>query len=98
MGKLGDGATYAASSNTVHAKKLTGALMLIVGELDTNVDPASTMQVANALNLAQKDYELLVMPGEGHGVNSRSEYSRRRQSDFFRRALLGESINNRNAG
>ena len=48
--------------------------MLIVSKLDTNVDLASTMQVVNALNEAGKDYDLVVIPGGGHGVGSSSQY------------------------
>jgi len=88
--------SYEDSSNTVHAGKLTGALMLIVGELDTNVDPSSTYQVVNALNKAGKDYELLLVPGGQHGTGS-SAYGRRRQLDFFRLHLKGEKAPNRNA-
>ena len=51
-----------------NAHKLQGKLLLIVGELDHNVDPASTMQVVNALIKADKDFELLVIPGAGHGA------------------------------
>jgi dipeptidyl-peptidase-4 len=68
--------------------KLQGKLLLIVGELDHNVDPASTMQVANALIKADKDFELLVMPGRGHGVAG-TPYGQRRLRDFFLRNLLG---------
>ncbi|KAF7192511.1 Dipeptidyl aminopeptidase 4 [Pseudocercospora fuligena] len=60
--------SYAESSNVVHAGRLEGKLLLLVGELDVNVDPSSTMQVVNALNEAGKDYELLVVPGAGHGI------------------------------
>ena len=81
--------SYEDSSNVVHAHRLTGALMLTVGELDDNVDPASTMQVINALNEAEKDYELVFFPGAGHGIGSRSEYAIRRQRDFFVRHLIG---------
>ncbi len=49
---------YAASSNMEHAGKLQGRLLLIYGEMDTNVDPSSTMQVVNTLILANKDFEL----------------------------------------
>ena len=57
------GPEYAASSNVDNAYRLQGKLLLIVGELDTNVDPASTMQVVNALIKANKDFDLLVIPG-----------------------------------
>ena len=39
------GPHYAASSNMENAAKLQGRLLLIYGEMDTNVDPSSTMQV-----------------------------------------------------
>jgi dipeptidyl aminopeptidase/acylaminoacyl peptidase len=61
---------------------------LIVGELDHNVDPASTMQVVNALIKADKDFDMLVVPGGGHGI-AESPYGARRRSDFFVRHLLG---------
>ncbi|MCJ1461767.1 hypothetical protein MMC07_000366 [Pseudocyphellaria aurata] len=81
--------SYEDSSNVVHAGRLTGALLLIVAELDTNVDPASTMQVVNALNEAGKDYELLLMPGASHGVGSSNQYALRRTRDFFIKHLIG---------
>ena len=40
--------SYKATSNVTHARKLSGALVLIVGDLDINIDPASTMQDVNA--------------------------------------------------
>lgn len=94
MGKLDQ--TYSASSNVVNAKNLTGALMLLVGELDTNVDPASTMQVVNALTKANKDYELVFVPGQNHGAGGQP-YGLRRQRDFFVRELLGVQPPKRNA-
>jgi dipeptidyl aminopeptidase/acylaminoacyl peptidase len=82
------GPEYAASSNVDDAHKLQGNLLLIAGELDRNVDPASTMQVVDALIRANKDFELLIVPGTGHGAGG-SRYGRRRQMDFFVRHLLG---------
>jgi dienelactone hydrolase len=80
---------YAEQSNTNPAmvKRLKGKLMLVVGELDKNVDPASTMQVANALIQADKDFDLLVIPGAGHGA-CETPYGQRRRMDFFVRHLL----------
>jgi dipeptidyl aminopeptidase/acylaminoacyl peptidase len=62
--------------------------MLIVGEMDQNVDPASTMQVVGALVKANKDFDLLVIPGTGHGA-AETPYGNRRRQDFFVRHLLG---------
>lgn len=88
------GPEYAECSNVVNADKLEGNLMLIVGELDDNVDPSSTMQVADALIKAKKDFELVVLPGSNHtGGGSYGEVKRR---DFFVRTLLGQATPNRN--
>ncbi len=83
---------YGASSNVDNASRLQGQVLLIVGELDMNVDPASTMQVVNALIKANKMFDLLVVPGGGHGAgrtNGPVEYGQRRQYDFFVRHLQG---------
>ncbi len=82
------GPHYEEQSNVTQAHKLQGKLLLIVGELDRNVDPASTMQVVNALIKADKDFDLLVVPGGGHGI-AESSYGKRRRRDFFVRHLLG---------
>ena len=68
------GPEYDSNSNVTLAQKLQGKLLLIVGELDTNVDPASTMQVVNALIKADKDFELLVVPGADHGAGASTPY------------------------
>lgn len=62
------GSHYDEQSNVTQAHKLTGKLLLTVGELDNNVDPASTMQVVNELIKADKDFDLVVFPGAGHGA------------------------------
>jgi dipeptidyl aminopeptidase/acylaminoacyl peptidase len=84
------GPHYADQSNVTLAKNLVGKLMLVVGELDKNVDPASTLQVANALVKADKDFELLLIPGAGHGA-AELPYGKRRRADFFVRHLLGKA-------
>jgi len=85
------GPHYAEQSNVTQAKRLTGKLMLIVGELDRNVDPSTTMQVAKALVDADKDFDLLVIPGQGHGA-AETPYGTRRRAQFFVRHLLGEEL------
>ncbi len=94
MGEMGP--HYDASSNVTAAKNLKGRIFLAVGELDTNVDPASTMQVANALINAGKDFELLVVPNGGHGATGPD--GTRRRNDFFVRSLMGVNPPDWNAG
>lgn len=79
---------YKEQSNVTQAHHLTGDLFLIVGEVDRNVDPASTMQVVDALIKADKDFDLLVVPGGGHGVGW-TRYGKRRTADYFVRKILG---------
>ncbi len=81
------GPEYAASSNVDNAYRLKGRLFLIVGEMDTNVDPSSTMQVVDALIKANKVFDLLVIPGAGHGMGG--AYGERKRNDFFVRYLHG---------
>jgi dipeptidyl aminopeptidase/acylaminoacyl peptidase len=80
------GPQYADNSNVTHAKNLQGALLLTVGEVDTNVDPSSTMQVVNALIKADKDFELIVVPNGKHGVGE-SRHLQRKRVEFFQRHL-----------
>lgn len=74
--------SYARNSNVTDAAKLQGKLMLIVGELDHNVDPSSTMQVVNALEKADKDFDLIIITGSDHGA-AESPYGRRRRGEFL---------------
>ena len=78
--------SYVECSNVYHASKLERPLMLVVGELDDNVDPASTMQVVDALVRAGKDFELVVLPGVHHTMGER--YGEHKRYDFFVRHLL----------
>ncbi len=83
------GPQYAENSNATYAGKLSGKLLLTVGELDRNVDPASTLQLVDALVRAGKDFEFLLAPGAGHGVGDASPYLIRKRRDFFVRHLHG---------
>lgn len=86
-------ASYVEASGVVNASKLQGDLLLIVGEQDSNVDPASTAQVVDALIKAGKEFDLLNVPGGEHTVGRSSgpiDYVQRRQYDFFVRHLRNE--------
>jgi dipeptidyl aminopeptidase/acylaminoacyl peptidase len=80
------GPWYSDSSNVDNAWRLQGKLLLVVGELDKNVDPSTTFQVADRLIKANKDFDLLVVPGGGHGAGG--AYGQRRLMDFFVYNLL----------
>jgi dipeptidyl aminopeptidase/acylaminoacyl peptidase len=82
------GPEYAADSNAVNAHLLRGKLMLIVGEMDDNVDPSSTLQVVNALEKADKDFQLVVVTGAHHGA-AETPYGSRKRLEFLTQNLLG---------
>jgi dipeptidyl aminopeptidase/acylaminoacyl peptidase len=94
------GPQYEQSSNVVNAHRLQGKLLLLVGELDENVDPSSTFQVANALIKANKTFDLFVFPNGDHSVGRRGPlayYGDRKQWDYFVHQLLRVEPPDRNA-
>jgi dienelactone hydrolase len=81
------GPQYAASSNVDNAYRLQGKALIIIGEMDSNVDPTSSLQVVNALVKAHKHFDMLYIPGQNHGVGVLgSEHYR---DDYFVHYLLG---------
>lgn len=80
------GPWYGESSNVDNAHKLQGDLLLINGELDDNVDPASTLQVVSELVKHNKQFEQLYLPGHSHNLGS--EYITKRIYEFFYRKCM----------
>ena len=78
--------SYENSSNITHAHKLDGALMLVVGGLDDNVDPAITLRLADALIKADKDFDMVFVPSGTHYVDGHP-FVQRKQDAFFRKHL-----------
>ncbi|MCH7415436.1 S9 family peptidase [Belliella sp. R4-6] len=83
---LPTGDHYQACSNVSNAKNLEGKLLLMVGEIDDNVDPASTYQLVDQLVKHNKEFEFMMFPGMGH--SSGGEYGERLRRDFFVKNLL----------
>jgi dipeptidyl aminopeptidase/acylaminoacyl peptidase len=92
------GPQYSDCSNIDNAWRLKGKIFLIVGEMDSNVPPESTMRLADALIRARKDFDLLVVPGADHGIRGpASAYAERRLRDFFVHSLLDKEPPDHNA-
>jgi dienelactone hydrolase len=81
------GPQYAAASNVDNAYRLQGKALIIIGEMDSNVDPASSLQVVNALVKARKHFDMLYIPGQNHGVGVLATHHYR--DDYFVHNLLG---------
>ncbi|RGC66730.1 Prolyl tripeptidyl peptidase precursor [Micromonospora sp. MW-13] len=91
--ELYDGAdnpeAWARASNVDIADRLTGKLLLIHGESDDNVHPDHTLRLADRLIAADKDFELLIVPGAEHLFIDCLHYVRKRSWDFLVRELMG---------
>ncbi len=82
-------ADYEAQANQNYAKNLKGKLMLAHGLMDDNVPPQNTLLVVEALEKANKNYDLVVFPNSAHGYGSYSPYMMRRRWDYFVKNLSG---------
>lgn len=83
------GDNYDRQANQNYAKNLKGKLMLAHGNMDDNVPPYNTWLVVEALNKANKDYDLVIFPNARHGYGPDSYYMMRRRWDYFVKNLLG---------
>ncbi|UHG93877.1 S9 family peptidase [Spirosoma oryzicola] len=80
---------YEAQANQNYAKNLKGKLMLAHGMMDDNVPPYNTLLVVEALEKANKDYDLVIFPNSAHGFGSYTPYMMRRRWDYFVKYLQG---------
>ena len=76
---------YDVSSVVKAARNLHGKLLIIHGEIDDNVSVRNTMRLVEALQAANKDFELMIYPGSRHGIFG--PHYNRLQIDFIRRTL-----------
>lgn len=86
-----DGKTsnYDLQANQDLAKNLKGKLLLAHGLLDDNVPVSSTLLVVDALEKANKDFDLILFPRAHHGYGDTSSYMMRRRWDYFVENLMG---------
>ncbi len=89
MGADGGPSNYEAQANQNWAKNLKGKLMLAHGLMDNNVPPSNTLLVVEALEKANKNFDLVIFPNSAHGYGNYSPYMMRRRWDYFVRNLAG---------
>jgi dipeptidyl aminopeptidase/acylaminoacyl peptidase len=61
--------SYADQAAAVKADNLKGNLLLMTGDMDDNVHPSMTMQLADSLESAGKKYEIMVFSNMNHDLN-----------------------------
>jgi dipeptidyl aminopeptidase/acylaminoacyl peptidase len=79
---------YKATSVIRTASNLHGKLLLVHGLMDDNVHPQNTLQLVDALQRADKEFELMVYPRNRHGVGG--NHFEHMVLDFMKRALRPE--------
>lgn len=79
---------FKVATNMELVKNLEGKLLLVTGESDQNVHPANTYKLVTALIQAGKDFDMLVLPGQGHHYEEPYKtYFEKRKRDFFEKAF-----------
>jgi dipeptidyl aminopeptidase/acylaminoacyl peptidase len=69
-----------------YADNISGKLLLMHGMMDPTIPVAGTFRLIQALENANKDFDLLLLPNGGHFLSS---YAKRRAMDYFVKHLLG---------
>jgi Prolyl oligopeptidase family len=68
---------YAPASTIEQTHRLERLLLLLHGELDDNYHPSNTMALVDALVRADRDFELVIIPGANHHCDTHPYYVRR---------------------
>ncbi len=85
---IGEDLQFKVKSPMELAGNLKGKLLLVTGESDTNVNPSHTYRMVDALVHADKNFDLLVLPGqEHHYLDAYNNYFERRKRDYFTKYL-----------
>jgi dipeptidyl-peptidase 4 len=81
---------YKASSVIESASGLSGRLMLIHGTIDDNVHVSNTLQLADALQKAGHQFDLMLYPNNRHAVRDPVQqlHLQTLMSEFFRKHLM----------
>ena len=78
---------YDEGSVLTYADQLEGKLLLLHGMVDDNVHPTNLWQLADALQKADKRFEMMLYPTRGHGLGRQATTAR---WEFLCEHLLGE--------
>jgi dipeptidyl-peptidase-4 len=83
----GNAGGYDAGSAVAGAENLHGRLLVVHGLLDDNVHFQNSAQLIQALQEHGKQFDLMVYPGDRHGISKGREHYRRLTYDYIREHL-----------
>ena len=79
-----DPEVYAQAGCCAHAKRFEPELLIIAGTHDTNVVLGQAMRFSDALTLAGKHHDLVILQGKDHALNGvHGDYAMDRAARFF---------------
>ena len=82
---------YEFGSVMTHAEKYKGHLLITHGMLDDNVHVQNALQLVDKLTDLDKDFELMLYPGSGHGVRfPKWIHAQRNKWNFWYRQFFGK--------
>ena len=73
---------YSEQVTALKAENLKGKLLLLTGDMDDNVHPAMTMQLADALQQAGKNFDMFIFTNKNHNLNYDPYYLRKMMGYF----------------
>ncbi len=84
---------YEFGSVMTHAENLKGKLRIVAGTVDDNVHFQQTLQLVEALQTFNKDFELMIYPDEGHGWwMPKWSHSQRNRLNFWFKNFFGKEF------
>ncbi len=83
---------YKNGSVLTWADKYKGGLLITHGTIDDNVHMQNTIQFIDKLERMNKDFEIMIYPGERHGIRSKFMHSMKLAMKFFFKNLLGKEF------
>ncbi len=83
---------YKESSVLEYADKYKGGLLITHGTIDDNVHFQNTLQFVNKLENLNKDFQLMIYPGERHGIRYKFRHALKLSLDFLFKNLLNKNF------
>lgn len=79
---------YDYGSVLTHASKLKGKLLIVHGAIDDNVHLQNSMQLVSKLQDEGKEFEMMIYPGNRHGIRgAKGQHNRQLGLSFWRKSF-----------
>lgn len=90
---LNNGRRYDTTAAAYYVDRYRGLLRLVHGTVDDNAHLRQTLQLADALQNANKHFEMMIYPGQGHGFRGEKwKHHKMETYYFFYRHLLNREL------